>query len=66
MYSHAFIFYLEEDNGVYIFETNLDDFEANTDKLSVNLEKYVLHPQTKEEFLSIESEVHNKIINFTV
>lgn len=74
MYSYAFIFYVEEDNRVYIIETNLDDLEAQTDKLSVYLEKYFARTddedsletaaeslETEAELLETEAEIRAKI-----
>lgn len=69
MYSYAFIFYVEEDNQVYIIETNLDDLEAKTDTLSVHLEQYF--KRTPDEFynfdedetLETDAEIRVKIVD---
>lgn len=63
MYSYAFIYYLEEDNNVYIFETNLDDVEAKTDKLSVAMEEYMQSREADEDFWKNEAELRGKIVD---
>lgn len=63
MYSYAFIYYLKENNGVYILEHALDDLEVKIDKLSVKLEDYVRCKESDDDFKSKEGEIRNVIVD---
>lgn len=65
MHSYAFIFFVLEDNMVYLIETNLDDLEANSDKLSVYLEEYLKRTCDDQRFKD-EADMRVKIIDCAV
>lgn len=50
MYSYAFVYYLKENNDVYILESNLDIAEARVDEVSVLLENYIRFKENHEDF----------------
>lgn len=63
MYSYAFIYYLKENNSVYMLECKLNDFEARVDKLSEALESYIRIKENDDDFPSKEHEIRNVIVN---
>ncbi len=64
MYSYAFVYYLKENNQVYILESNLDNIEAKVDKTSVALEDYIrLKENDDDNFLTKEGPIRDTIIN---
>lgn len=63
MYSYALIYYLKENNGVYILEHALDDLEVKIDKLSVKLEDYVRAKENAVDFESKEGDIRKYIVD---
>lgn len=63
MYSYAFVFYLKEDNGVYLFENTLDYIESKADMASVAMENYIRLKEENELFAIKEKDIRFSILD---
>lgn len=63
MYSYAFVYYLKENNQVYILESNLDLIEAKIDRVSVMFEEYIRLKENSAEFAEKEPPLRISILD---
>lgn len=63
MNSHAFIYYLSENNGVYIFEVMLEDLEGRIDKVALDLENYIRIKENQDDFSNKEGKIRDSIVD---